>query len=273
MMPALRNRGAPSRLSEGVIAAPIGGINTISAGGAMPATDCIQAVNLIAAEYGLRTRLGSREWCTGLDAVGNLEVRSILPFTGSAKNGAADRLFACTTSGIWNVSSSSAAPLLVLAFSTQSGEAGFGVSHGMVTSAGHFLLYCDEENGYHVYSESSGTWAKVTMGTAAGQVAAAASTTPASVDPANFVYVTVFKNRVFFVEKNSARAWYLPAGAVFGGGTTFGVQPLNLGQVFKAGGPLVGLWNWTLDAGAGLDDQLVAVSGGGDVAIYAGTDP
>jgi hypothetical protein len=38
-------------------------------------------------------------------------------------------------------------------------------------------------------------------------------------------------------------------------------------------GPLRGLWSWTYDGGAGIDDSLVAISAGGDVVIYQGTDP
>jgi hypothetical protein len=42
---------------------------------------------------------------------------------------------------------------------------------------------------------------------------------------------------------------------------------------FKSGGELVGLWAWTVDGGVGIDDHLVAISRGGDVVIYSGTDP
>ena len=223
---------------------------------------------MLPAEYGLRSRLGSREWVIGMTGAADNEVRSVLPFHGGAANGAGDKLFACTSSGIWDVTTHP--PTLALAFAVTSGKAGHGVSHGMVTSAGHFLLYCDEENGYHVYSEASGLWAAVAMGGGAGEVQADASATPTppAVDPANFCFVTVWKSRVWFVEKATARAWYLEAGSIYGDAV-----PFNFGLQFKAGGPLVGLWNWTADGGSGMDDHLVAVSGGGDVAVYDGTDP
>jgi hypothetical protein len=50
---------------------------------------------------------------------------------------------------------------LMLTFSSSTGRAGHGVCHVHITSAGHFLLYWDEVNGLHVYSESLGLWAKV----------------------------------------------------------------------------------------------------------------
>jgi hypothetical protein len=41
--------------------APVGGLNTVDAGASMPATDAILLKDMVAAEYGLRTRLGYRE--------------------------------------------------------------------------------------------------------------------------------------------------------------------------------------------------------------------
>lgn len=255
-------RPVPARNQQVNIPAPVGGLNTISAGSAMPPEDCVQLYNMVAAEYGLRSRLGSREWCTGLTGATDDEVRTVLPFTGSTKNGSKNRLFATTSTGIWDVSASTDAPVQVLAFPIQVGEAGRGISHGMTTGGGHFLLYCDEENGYHVYSETTDTWVAVAMGGGGSEVS--------GVDPANFCFVTVWKSRAWFVEKDSAKAWYLDAGSIFGTATM-----LNLDRAaqFRAGGGLVGLWNWTLDGGVGIDDFLVAVSGGGDVAIYQGSDP
>lgn len=254
---------APQPSLEAVtIPAPIGGLNTIAAGTAMPEGDCPQLFNLVSGEHGLRSRLGSREWCTGLTGALNPEVRTVMPFTGSSANGTKNRLYACTSTGIWAVSSSSAAPSQVLTFGTQTGDAGWGICHAMVTSAGHFLLYCDEENGYHVYTESTDTWAKVAMGGGAGQVS--------GVDPSTLCFAVVWKSRVFFVEKNTTKAWYLSAGAVYGAATAL---DLDRSAQFRAGGPLVGLWNWTLDGGIGIDDHLVGVSQGGDVAVYSGTDP
>lgn len=226
----------------------------------MPPTDAFLLYNMIAAEYGLRTRLGSRQWCTGLTGAGDNYVRSILPFTGSTNSGAQNKLFATTSSGIWDVTSSSASPSSVLSFAITSGRAGHGVCHVQVTSAGHFLLYWDEVNGLHVYTESSDTWAAVTMGVGAGQIS--------GVDPASLVFGTVFKGRVYHVQADTAKLWYTGAGSLYGAASA-----LNLGFKLKSGGALVGAWNWTYDGGAGLDDGLVVVSRGGDVVIFKGTDP
>lgn len=253
---SVRRRPTAQTLQTSHLPAPVGGLNTVSAASAMPLSDCIQSFNLVASEMGLRSRLGYREWCTGLDG----PVLTTLPFTGSAKSGAANRLFVTTASGIWDVSASSTSPSQVLTFASSVGDSGYGISHGVVTQAGHFLLYADEVNGLHLYSESTDAWTVVQQGGGAGEID--------GVNPANVCFVTVFKSRVWLVERDTSKAWYLPAGQIAGT-----AQPFEMGQQFRAGGPLVGLWNWTYDGGAGLDDSLVAISSGGDVAIWQGTDP
>jgi hypothetical protein len=304
-----------SSLESAHIPAPVGGLNTVDPGYEMPELDCPLLYNMVGAENGLRSRLGSREWCTGLVGIVDNTVRTILPFAGSHKNGSTDKLFACTSQGIYDVSASSAAPALVVAFGVQAGDAGYGISCVFVNfSGGHFLLFCDEENGYYVYSEATASWTKVvqaattawapttvygpgatvvngglTYKTAAGGTSAAAPATgPAGtgaaivdntvtwaytpsitgVDPATLAHVMVWKNRVWLTARDTATAYWLDVGALFGVAT-----PQNFGPQFKAGGDLRGLYNWTRDGGSGADDGLVAISGGGDVVIYGGTDP
>lgn len=240
--------------------APTGGLNTSSPAMNMPPTDCMVLYNMLAAESGLRARLGSREWVTGLTGATDDLVRTVIPYTGSATT--ATRLFATTSDGIWDVTASTPAPggSPTFAFSSSAGNAGYGVAHAFTTLAGNFLLYCDEVNGYHVYSEATGLWAAVAMGGGASQVS--------GVDPTTFVYVTVFKGFACFAKRDSTDIWILPIGSVYGAASRLGV-----GYKLQAGGSIVGLYSWTYDGGAGLDDSLVAVSKGGDVVVFQGTDP
>jgi hypothetical protein len=216
-------------------------------------------VNMLAAEGGLRARLGSREWVTGLEGAADDLVRTVIPYAGSTPS--ATRLFVTTSTGIFNVTASTETPAAaVLTFSSSAGNAGRGVAHAFTTLAGNFLLYCDEVNGYHVYSEAAGTWAAIAMGGGGTQVS--------GVDPTTFVYVTVFKGFACFAKRDSTDIWVLPIGSVYGAASRLGV-----GYKLQAGGHIVGLYSWTYDGGSGLDDALVAVSKGGDVVVYQGTDP
>lgn len=260
-MPAvpLRKRPPPQQTAQTLsFPAATGGLNTVSPATAMPLSDCVAVWNLIPSENGLRSRIGYKEWCTGLTGASNDKVRSLLSFAGSEPS--QNRLFATTETDIFDVSTTSAAPSSAFSFTTGSGDAGYGVGRVVVTPAGHFFLYCDEVNGLHVYAESGATWSAVAMGGGASQIN--------GVDPANLVHLTVFKRRVWFVERDTASAWYLDPNAIYGTATEF-----PLGTQFPNGGHLVGLYTWTYDGGAGVDDALVAISSTGDVAIFQGVDP
>jgi hypothetical protein len=80
--------------------------------------------------------------------------------------------------------------------------------------------------------------------------------------------ITLFKNRVWFIEKYTLRAWYLPTLSIGGA-----AQYIDLSSVAKYGGHLVDLDTWTLDAGYGVDDNLVFITSTGEVIVYRGTDP
>jgi hypothetical protein len=248
----------PPELKCAPIPAPMGGINAVDGlygTGERSPQDAIFLYNLIPSQYGTKVRTGYRDWCTD---VGTDGVRTILPYTGSLSS--ENRLWAMASDGIYDVSSSAATPAVDTSFAVTDATSGYGQWTNYTTAGGHFGLYCDETNGYYVYTESTQTWAKVAMGAGATQVA--------NVDPADFVHVTIYKERAWFVEKESARAWYLPTGAIFGAATVF-----NFGNKFKHGGTLVGLYNWTVDGGEGTNDYLVAISSSGDIVLYNGSDP
>jgi hypothetical protein len=328
-MPAIRpqpKRKAPAPSMEtGYLPAPIGGINTIDVATKMPQTDSIYAWNMVPGEGGLRVRLGYREWLTTLGAN---DIRTIIPFVGSHKSGSSNALFCAAEDGIYDVSTSGVGTgSQVISFGTTSGEAGMGISCHVTTPAGRFLMYCDEENGLHIYTESTLTWAIANTDTTvswAGSTAylsgdrvvnggnvytctvagtSAASGGPAGVgagivdntvtwdfihaqaanaigpsqadrragftfDTANMAAVMVWKNRVWLVEKDTTRAWYLGINAVYGTATSF-----DFGSKMISGGPLANLYDWSYDGGNGMDSLLVAISTAGDVVMYAGTDP
>ena len=263
--------------------APVGGINAASALTAMPVSDCIALWNLIPFQYGLRVRSGYREWIgvltvggpisplvaplplplsgTPLVPFNGLPILTLLSFTGSQSNGNADRLFACTAEGIWDVTSSGSTSTLVYTFPLSDANSGKGVSTAFANTAGlHYLAYCDGSNGYLLYSETTDTWSQVVSGIGAGEINGA--------DPTTFRFVMSWKNRLWFVPDNSQKAYYLPIGQFAGD-----ANPIYFGARFRYGGNLVGLYSWTIDGGEGIDDKLVGISRSGDVVVYEGIDP
>jgi hypothetical protein len=237
------------------IPAPMGGVNAVGNLMELPPTDCIYSVNFIPSMYGLEVRKGYADR-GGTFGVGSTEVRTLIPYEGSTPSD--DKLFACTEEGIYDATTGTYA--LDDAWASPTNAAGYSSYVSFTNIAGKFLLVCDEENGYHLYNESTDSWSTVVAGAGAGEIDGA--------DPADFVYVMVWKNRVWFVERDTGTAWFLPPGQITGTVTRF-----DFGNKFMAGGYLSSLHNYTLDAGVGPDDLLVALSSSGDLVAYSGTDP
>lgn len=80
--------------------------------------------------------------------------------------------------------------------------------------------------------------------------------------------VLLHKQRLWFVERNSLRGWYLPTSSVGGTAVQF-----DFSSLFRQGGYITTMAVWTLDAGYGIDDMLVIITSKGEAAVYRGTDP
>jgi hypothetical protein len=243
----------PANLQGVPFPAPVGGINAVDPLASLEPSFSVLANNLIAEGRGLRVRSGTQQFATN---VGSSDIRTIIPFEGATV--ATNKLFVTGTAGIYDITAGgSGAWATSIAFGTTTGDAGFGVWTDFVLDNGaHYVFYADAVNGLYQYP-SGGPW-----------VATGAGITGPAGGSATLMFVVQHKGRLWFVENNSARAWYLAAGAISGAATRF-----DFGNKFKHGGTLVGLWNWTVDGGIGVDDHLVALSSGGDVIVYKGTDP
>lgn len=81
--------------------------------------------------------------------------------------------------------------------------------------------------------------------------------------------VCVFKERMFFIEKNTQSFWYASATKVVTGVLT----KFDLRYVGNFGGILEAIGTITSDGGTGVDDLLALYFSSGEVVIYQGTDP
>ena len=81
-------------------------------------------------------------------------------------------------------------------------------------------------------------------------------------------YVCKYRNRWFFIERQSMNAWYLGLNAV---GGQLNLLPLS-GAATK-GGKLLFCATWSIDAGDGIDDKLVFCTDLGELLIFTGGDP
>lgn len=229
--------------------APTGGLNDFDPISTMDPSFLIECTNFYPDTGLLVVRPGYQEWATGLGA----PVQTIMSYNDL--DGSFER-FAATNAGIYNITNPGDAPTLVKAATD-----GYWDSVNFANVGGQYLVAANGVDPAVFYNGT--TWANfVTAATPAapGEISGVA--------PEALISVMSHKGRLWFIERNSMNAWYLPVDAI--GGV---LQPLYLGGIFRRGGNLVCCARWSADTGEGLDDRLVFVSSTGEVASYSGTDP
>ena len=87
-------------------------------------------------------------------------------------------------------------------------------------------------------------------------------------DDANLYDVCVYKERLYFIDKNNQSFWYGATGTVTGALTEF-----EVGSFLTKGGYLQKIASWTTNTGSGMQDLLVLISSEGEILTYSGTDP
>lgn len=77
-----------------------------------------------------------------------------------------------------------------------------------------------------------------------------------------------FKNRMYFAVADSLAIKYSAVQAINGALSDF-----NFGSIFKQGGRIVALANWTQNASQGMANLFCILTSEGEVAVYSGTSP
>lgn len=81
-------------------------------------------------------------------------------------------------------------------------------------------------------------------------------------------FVWVYRNRFFFIQKDSFTLWYLPVGQIGGE-----LVRLDLGGEFRLGGKLIFGGTWSIESGDGLNSLMVVATDKGEVAVFQGSNP
>jgi hypothetical protein len=217
----------------------VGGWNAKNAVADMPQTDAVFLTNWFPIPSGVMLRHGYTNQATGLPG----QVWDVMAYN----SGVNSKLFASSGSGIYDCSIVGAAVGAAVQAITNP-----QTQHtNMETPGGNFLVVV---NGTDIgWTYNGTTWA-------------ALSVTGFNTALASNVYVT--KQRVWFVEKNSTRVWYLPISSIGGAASQF-----DLGPFMKNGGYIVAMASWSTSGGFGQQDFTVFATSEGELLVYQGYDP
>lgn len=239
----------PDFFKPETVPAPVGGLNAYDSLVAMPIADAITLQNWWPQSYGCSVRKGYVEWTTGMPS-------TVETVTGWYNLSGGQKMFAWSATSMYDVSTRAAVGAAIVTGLTNA----LWQSVVLTNSADNYLIAVNGADNGIIY-RTAGV-ARITAGD--GIVA----NTWAGLNPINAIQLTVHQKRLWAVEKNSSRGWYLPPDAIQGTFVSF-----DFGPQFRKGGYLQVLNTWTLDDGDGADDHLVAVSSNGEAVVYRGTNP
>src|SRR5512139_1711274 len=227
------------------VPAPYGGWNARDTLVSMPPEEAIRLENFIPDTTGIRTRDGYDTHSTGVGTRVDTLMAYTPPLASSAK------LFAASSGGkIFDVTATSTATNTATATFTN-GQ----FQHVMMgTPAGSFLVICNGADPPFMW-DGTGPWAT-------------ASITGCTAGSSTFIGVAQHQSRLWFIQKDTLDAWYLPTASVQGV-----ANRLQLGPFCREGGYLQAVATWSRDGGAGMDDIIVFITSKGEAILYEGTDP
>ena len=228
------------------VPAPVGGLNNRDSIANMPPTDALVLDNIFCNTTSVNSRNGSVNWTTGITGW----VETVAGYNSTT----ASKLFAAAGANIYDITIQGAVGAAVVTAQT---SARYQFTNFQNIAGTQYLVMVNGADKLLLFDGA--TWTKVDSGS-----------TPAitGVTTSNLIHVNNFKNRLWFVEKNTFNAWYLPLNAIAGAATVF-----PLGSLFKLGGSLQAMVSWTIDSNYGVDDYAAFVSTQGEVVVYKGYDP
>lgn len=230
-----------SRVTPASIPAPLGGWNARDALGEMDEKDAVSLINMMPATTSVNLRFGHQQWKTGFGA----QVQTLIAYSGSTTN----QLFGIADGSVYNATSSGAVGGAVLSGLTNSKWQYVNIT----TAGGNFIEMCNGADAVYTYNGTN--WVDQS-----GNISGVTSST--------LININVHKNRVWFCQVGTLKAWYLPVQSISGAAAA-----LDLSAFAPHGGYLMAMATWTIDAGYGVDDLAVFVTSNGDVLVYRGTDP
>lgn len=225
--------------------APTGGWNARDALADMKPGEAVLMRNWYPRTTDVVIRGGQADHATGITGT----TKTLPVYNGASGT---NKMFAATDSGIYDSSAAGAVGASVATSTNgywQSLNFGDGTTNWLIMVNG-----TDKPNYY-----SGAAW------TAVDGVSTPALT---GLTTTSIIGVAEYNGRLFFIEKDKLKFWYLAAGAAGGALTAF-----DLSSFANRGGYLLAIGTWSVDSGAGLDDFIVFITSEGQAVVYKGTNP
>lgn len=213
---------------------PTGGLNLIDPIDAMPAEDALVLTNFYPTGQNASLRGGYSSLVTNADYVGLWE----LPL----QNGTS-KLVGSTTTKLFEVSTGSASDIT----GTTTPTTGQWMGHVFASR----LFLCNGTDVAQVYDGSTVTDLNIT-----------------GVAEQDLINVSSYKERLYFVEKQSASIWYLGTKVITGAATEFDVQ-----YYLTRGGYVMFAGSYTNRQAETSQDLFVIASSEGEILLYSGSNP
>lgn len=176
----------------------------------------------------------------------NLAVQSVFVYSAGMVN----KLFAATSAAIYDITNPTT-PTTIPTADITGQTSGFYSTALFTTVGGTYLTVCNGTNAVRQFDGAAWSTPVLTGSTSS-----------------TLSHVWAYRNRLFFVQKNTLNAYFLPVDSISGASSI-----VSLAGVFQRGGSLLTGCTWSINAGSGLSDQCAFISTNGEVAIYQGTDP
>lgn len=238
-------KARPSRTIS--IPPPIGGWNARDSLAAMSSKDAVTLQNCFPQTTDVMFRQGYLRHAYGFTG----QCETILWYSGGASN----KLFTIESGKIWNITAggdySAGSPDVTGLLNSRFQSINFTNAAGV-----SFMLNVNAANKLQGYDGTS--W----------YVDGDGSHDITGFDTSQASNINLHKSRIWFTQKNTLAAYYLPTNTVAGAASKF-----DLSGIARLGGYITEMAAWTIDAGYGVDDLAVFITSNGEIIVYKGTDP
>ena len=241
MVSNVRQMVAKSRAISKSMPAPVGGWNARDSIADMDEKDAVILTNFFPSTTSVNLRGGYSQFSTGYGA----QVETVIAYSGATT----DKLFGIAGGSVYDASSGGAVGAAALSGLTNSRWQYVNIT----TPGGSFIEMCNGADS--VYTFDGTTWTD-------------RSAAITGVTSSTLIGINLHKNRIWFVQTGTLKAWYLPVQSITGAAAA-----LDLSAFCPHGGYLMAMGTWTIDAGYGVDDHAVFITSNGDCLVYRGTDP